>query len=288
MRDVIMLETNKAHQFDIALRANGKTSATVFQDEPLTLSVSIANDEMVQAAIQNWPLKEQLRTLERRFKAKHIGEEEFKRTAIEIEGKMLKEKVIRFGGPTGWTSFARLQALSKKAWELVDWPLSTLVTYPAGLVAELDGSSSCYVEYGLDPGDDRRPQGELQIRAVVEIIKGEISESNIVTVNFLKRKMSKSMRDNEETILVLGEYAFKRGLYDDAIVQVKRILDVDPSSIGSLALLGDIEEKRGNFSAALSAFEKALDEFEKQYPDFEELPDALIGDIIRLQALANR
>lgn len=88
--------------------------------------------------------------------------------------------------------------------------------------------------------------------------------------------------------MVLGEYALKRGLYDDAIIQVKRILDADPSSIGSLALLGDIEEKKGNFSAALSAYEKALDEFEKQYPDLDELPDALIGNIVRLKALANR
>lgn len=282
------METNKSPQLGIEFRANGKTSAMVFQDEPLTLSVSIANNEMVQTAIQNWPLKEQLRTLERRFKAKHIGEEEFKRATIEIEGKLLNEKIIRFGGPTGWTSFVRLQALSKKAWEFVDWPLSTLVTYPAGPVAELDGSSSCYVEYGFDSEDDRRPQGELQIKAIVEIIKGEVSESNVVTVNFLKRKMPKSMKDKEETILVLGDYAFKRGLYEDAMVQVNRILDANPNSIGSLALLGDIEEKRGNFSAALSLFEKALDEFEKQYPDLEELPDALIGDIIRLQALVNR
>jgi hypothetical protein len=191
---VIILDTNKAHQFDIVLRANGKTSTTVFQDEPLILSVSIANDEMVQAAIYNSPYKEQLRTLERRYKAKHIGEEEFKRASIEIEGKMLKEKIIRFGGPTGWTSFVRLQELSEKTWEFMDWSLSTLGYYPAGLVAELDSSSSCYVEYGLDPEDDMRPQGELQIRAVAEIIKGEASESNVVTVNFLKRKMPKSMR----------------------------------------------------------------------------------------------
>jgi tetratricopeptide (TPR) repeat protein len=284
---VEILETNKVHQFGIEFRANGETSTTVFQDEPMILSVSIADEEMLQAAIYNYPLKEQLRTLQRRLKSKHIEDDEFKRAAREIEAKMLKEKIYRFGGPMGWTSFIRLQASSEEAWEFVDWPLWTLVSYPAGLVAELDGSSSCYVEYGLDPGDNRRPLGKIQIRALAEIIKGKAFESNVVTVNFLKRKMPKAMREKEDTILSLSEYAFKRGLYDEARVHVQNILEANPNSIGTLSLLGDIEEKKRNISAALSAYEKALDEFDKQYPDFDELPDVLIGNIVRLKALAN-
>jgi tetratricopeptide (TPR) repeat protein len=75
--------------------------------------------------------------------------------------------------------------------------------------------------------------------------------------------LSNSFARADETILFLSEYALKRGLYDDARAHVPSILETNPSSIGSLILLVDIEEKAGNFSAALSTYEKGLDEFEK-------------------------
>jgi tetratricopeptide (TPR) repeat protein len=129
--------------------------------------------------------------------------------------------------------------------------------------------------------------GKMKIKAVVEIIKGEPSESNIVTVNFLKRKMSKAMRDEEETIQFLAEYSFKRGFYDDARAHVQSILEANLSSISALALLGNIEEKEGDLSSALSTYVKALEEFEKKYPDLDEPPEGLISNIERLLELLN-
>jgi len=273
--------------FGIELRANRGKSTKVHEDEPLILSVSIINEAAAQANVYNHPLKERFKTLERRLKAKHIDEEEFIMVAGEIREEMLQERIYRFGGPTGWTSYVRFQTLSDQVWEYVDWPLWVLVSYPSGLVAELDGQNSCYVEYGLDPEDDRRPNGETEIRAMVEIMKGEPSESNVVTVNFLKRKMSKTMRDKEETIQFLAEYSFKRELYDDARAHLLNILEANPSSIRSLALLGNIEEKKGDLSAALSTYVKTLEEFEKKYPDVDEPPDGLISDIERLLELVS-
>lgn len=281
------LEKQVPPVFGIELRANRGTSTKVHEDEPLILSVSIINEAAAQATVYNHPLKEKLKTLERRFKAKHIDEEEFLKAAEEIREEMLQERIYRFGGPTGWTSFVRFQALSDQAWEHVDWPLWMLLSYPSGIVAELDGLNSCYIEYGLDPEDDRMLNGEMKIKAVVEIIKGEPSESNIVTVNFLKRKMSKAMRDKKETIQFLAEYSFKRGLYDDARAYVQSILKANLSSIGALALLGNIEEKEGDISSALSTYVKALEEFEKKYPDLDEPPEGLIGNIERLLNLLN-
>jgi len=274
--------------FGITLRANRGTSIKVHEDEPLTLSVSIINEAAAQANVKNHPMKENLQTLERKFKAKHIDEEEFIRSAGEIRKEMLQEKVYRFGGPTGWTSFVRFQTLIDKAWEYVDWPLWLLVSYPSSSVAELDGSNSCYAEYGLDPKEDRIQNGDIKIRAVVEIIKGEPSLSNIVNVNFLNKRMSKTMRDREETIQFLAEYSFKKGLYDDARAHVLSILESNPSSIRSLALLGNIEEMKGELYSALSTYVKALEEFEKMYPDLDEAPDGIISNIERVLELVSK
>jgi hypothetical protein len=53
-------------------------------------------------------------------------------------------------------------------------------------------------------------------------------------------------------------------------------------------LLGDIEEKKGDYTAALSAYMNAAQEFEKQYSDLDEPPEILVSNITRLQALVNR
>ena len=280
-----MLESNEPPQISMMCRANKETSVKVFFDEPLVLSVTIFNDSAVAADSHNAPFRDQIRELEKKFREKHMEEEEFKRSVEEIEQNMLKVRVYRFGGPMGWPQFIKLQVLSENTWSDIDWPLKLSIFSPADQVVDLDASTSCYVEYGLDPEDPERPIGEFQVKALAEIVKDMTVESNVVTLNLLQKKMPKTESSKEENILNRAEYAFRRGLYEEAEEYVQSVLKDNPNFIPALNLLGDVEEKRLNLPAALSAYEKAFEEFNKQYPDSREPPHLIIENINRLRAL---
>jgi tetratricopeptide (TPR) repeat protein len=269
-------------------RVNEKTNVTVYEDEPLILSVSMVNDAAVAADSQNVPLREQIRELERRFEEKQMKEEDYKKAVEEIEQSMLKVRIYRFGGPIGWPRFIKFQALSGNTWREVNWPLKLLIYTPKGQVADLDATTSCYVEYGLDPEDAKRPKGEFQVKAVVEIVKDKAVESDVVTVNLMKEKMPEAERGKEENLLIRAEYSYKRGLYEDAKEYAQRVLEANPHSLPALNILGDTEEKRGDLQAAFSAYEKAFEEFKKQYPDSREPPDLIIENMNRLRDLLKK
>ncbi|MDH5200521.1 MAG: hypothetical protein OEW93_06520 [Candidatus Bathyarchaeota archaeon] len=282
---MVMLESNEPPQISMMCRANKETSVTVFYDEPLVLLVGIFNDSAEAADSHNAPFRYQIRELEKKFKAGQMEEEEFKRSVEEIEQNMLKVRVYRFGGPKGWPQFIKFQVLSENTWSDVNWPLKLSIFSPADQVVELDASTSCYVEYGLDPEDPKRPKGEFQVKALAEIVKDKTVESNVVTLNLLQKKMPKNESSKEENILNRAEYAYRRGLYEEAEEYVQSVLKDNPNSIPALNILGDVEEKRSNLPAALSAYEKAFEEFNKQYPDSREPPDLIIENINRLRAL---
>jgi tetratricopeptide (TPR) repeat protein len=280
-----ILESNEFSQISMACSANEQPNITVYKDEPLILSVSLVNDDAIHAASFNVPLEDQIKELERKFKANKITEEEFKGAAEEIKKEMLKVRIYRIGGPKGWPYFIKFQSLLKNSWEEFKWPLRLLLQIPSSNVVTLDGWTSCYAEFGLDPEDIERPRGEIKVKSIVEIGKGITVESNIVTINFLTKKMPETEKDKEEVFIAKGRYAYKRGLHDEAIKYVQKALQANPKSLPSLNLLGNIEEKRGNLNAALSAYEKALEEYNKQYPDADEPPRLIESNISRLQAL---
>ncbi len=282
-----MLSDNSPN-LSMILRVNGEENVEVFNDEPLIISVSLTNDVAIRTASENFPLMERMKSLEKMFKARMLDEYEFKRASNEIRSSMKKARVYRFGGPIGWTEFVKIQVMSEGQWDYVDWPMWLLEYFPPEPVAELDGLATCYVEFGIDPEDPVRPRGVHEMRAVTEIIKGEIVESNISKVNFLGKKMPKNKRDDEDTMMAKAEYLYKRGLYDESRNVIGKVLENNPNLINALALLGDISEKKGDITAALSAYMNAAEEFEKQYPDLDEPPEILVSNIVRLQALANR
>jgi hypothetical protein len=280
--------SDNSPKISIVLRVNGEENAEVFDDEPLILSISIINDAAIRTAFENFPLKERMKNLEKMFKAKMLDEDEFKRVSNEIRSSMKKAAIYRFGCPIGWSEFVKIQVMSEGQWVQVDWPIRLLGYFPPEPVAELDELTTCYVEFGIDAEDPKRPRGAHEMRAVTEIIKGEIIESNISKVNFIGKKIPKDRRDSDETLMAKAEYLYKRGRYDESRNVIGKVLETNPNLINALTLLGDIEEKKGGFTAALSAYMNAAEEFEKQYSYLNEPPEILVSNIIRLQALVNR
>lgn len=282
---VVELESKEPIQISMVCRANRTTSLTVHEDEPLILSVAMVNDAAVTAASHNIPLEEEINVLERRYEATQMEEEDFKRAVEEIKQRMIKATIYRIGGPKGWPQFIEFKAQSGDNWKVINWPLKLLIYLPKTQVATLDGSNSCYVEYGLDPEDTKRPRGEFKLKALVEITKDEIVESNVVIVNLLKDKMSDDERNKEEYLLTRATYAYKGESFNEARGFVQKALKINPSSLPALNLYGDIEHKLGNLPEALSAYERAFEEFKKQLPQRREPPFNTIKKIKMLRAM---
>ena len=278
------METSDFPRISVAFRANDEASAKVRADFPLVLSVSMINESAIQASSQNAPFEDQIRELEGRLEAGRITEQEFRDAVEGIKRGMIKVRTYRLGGPEGWPRFIRFQALTEDAWSELDWPLWLLLYYPREQVVDLDGSTSCYVEFGLDPEDPKRPAGEFQTRAVVEISRDVVVESNVVEIGLLEEATPKAERGKEEYLLARGRYAYKRGLYDEAMGYAKGTLKANPGSIPSLQLQAEIEKARGNLPEALAAYEKALKAFTEQKPDIREPPRVFISEINRLRA----
>ena len=245
-------------------RVNDEESCTVHRDTPLIISVSMVNDVAATAASHNAPIEDEIRRLEERLEAGHMNQEEFDAAAERLRREMVSIKVYRIGGPGGWLHFIKIQSLTGEEWGDVDWPLWPLTHHPEVEVAEIDASTTCYVELGFDPDDRKRPEGEFQIRAVAKLFGDETIESETARVNFLAEGLPKAEREKEEVLVAKGEYALKRGLHDEALRHVQAALKAKPSSIPALGLLAEIEESRGNLKEALTAFETAFDEFRKQ------------------------
>ncbi len=271
----------------VECRVNEEIQVKIYEDEPLILSLSIINDEAIQAALHNTPLEVERQELESKFKEKQISEKEYKSAAEEIERNKLRFRIYRFGSPKGWVPFIQFRVLSKEGWSDLNWPLKLLMNVPPDNVVDLDASTSCYIEWGLDPQDSTQvPRGEYQLKAVVKILKPV--ESNVVALTFLSEKLPKTITNSEEQLLVMSRYYYKCSLFQEAKNYAERALKINSNSIKALVMLGEIEEKRGNYVKALEAYELAEKKFYAQEEEKEyEPPEYIMSKIITLQNLLN-
>jgi len=271
----------------VECRVNEEIQVKIYEDEPLILSLSIINDEAIQAALHNTPLEVERQELESKFKEKQISEKEYKSAVEEIERNKLRFRIYRFGSPKGWVPFIQFRVLSKEGWSDLNWPLKLLMNVPPDNVADLDASTSCYIEWGLDPQDSTQvPRGEYQLKAVAKITKPV--ESNVVALTFLSEKLPKTITNSEEQLLARGRYYYKSSLFQEAKNYAERALKINSNSINALVLLGEIEEKRGNYVKALEAYELAEKKFYAQEEEKEyEPPEYIMSKIITLQNLLN-
>jgi len=269
----------------VECRVNEETDIEIHEDEPLILSLSIINDEAIQAAQHNTPIEIERQELDRKYKENQISEKEYKSSVEEIDRSKRNFRTYRFGSPKGWVPFIQFRVQSTEGWRDLNWPLKLLMHDPPDNVVELNASTSCYVEWGLDPQDSTKvARGEYQLKAIVKIM--EPVESNVVTVIFLGEKLPKAVMNSEEQLLARGRYYYKSCLFKEAKGYAEKALKINSNSIGALMLLGDIEENKGNYTNALKLYRKAEKEVYSQMKGEEyDPPEYIISKIITLQNL---
>lgn len=109
--------------------------------------------------------------------------------------------------------------------------------------------------------------------------------SNPVEITLAAAPRAPSNGERKENYLITAEYFLAVKDFDRAITAVQKVFALAPQSIDGLVLLGRACERKGNFQAALEAFEKAHQEFGRRYPGLHQHPPvSLIRDILRMQA----
>jgi hypothetical protein len=104
--------------------------------------------------------------------------------------------------------------------------------------------------------------------------------SNPVSITVVESK-EMSVYGQKKKYLVMVEYYLAIKDYDRAITAAQQVLAVAPQSIDGQILLGRSKEAKGEFRAALEAYEKALKEFDRRYD--EEPPPGLVEGLWRMR-----
>ena len=137
-------------------RANGEVTTTLWHGEPLTFSLSVINEGAIHDASYNAAIKSEIETLERNFNEKQIMEARYREKLDELRSQMKPERILILGGPEGWTHFIKFRYCAEGEWKEFDYPLHILLYYPQQETVEFNGTTSCYIDFGLDPEDADR------------------------------------------------------------------------------------------------------------------------------------
>jgi len=267
----------------IALRANDLTEVEVYQDQPVTIRVTLGNHSATASASKNLSLVRKKREYDRKLANGQISPEEHEKAVAELQSKMAPSKVCRIGGPEAWPKVIKFQSLNRNQWQDVDWPLVLMIRLPDARVAEI-GTKLCLAEFGLDPAvKAERPRGKFQLRAVVEIARDTYVQSNEVSINLLQKPMPQAEKKSERTLVDLGRYWYKRGLLEDAKKYAEEALQLNPNSIEAPVLLGDIHLKQERLSEALQSYKKALDQSSSL--GLKERPDYVIRQMTKIRSM---
>jgi tetratricopeptide (TPR) repeat protein len=280
----------------VVLKANYQDRIELHRDEPLALTVSLTNPDAIHASSHNIAIDSRLELLKRKLEAGEVGQEGYEKERRSLEEQKILAEAPSLGAQNRpWFKLISLFRIIDGESKQLAWPLHLLSYFPSTAIATLDGSTTCLVEFGLDPDDIGKIEpGKYRIRAVVEKVSSEKEtgirsfESNAVEIDVLATKLSEDAGEKEGYLTTVATYYLKRGTLARASVIVEKILARDTHSLDGLTLLGQINEAKGDYKAALETYRKAVDEFYLQQPDDYEGPRYLVSQILRLGHLVER
>ncbi|MBM3292446.1 hypothetical protein FJY84_07175 [Candidatus Bathyarchaeota archaeon] len=275
---------NEPKGIRISLKLNKKNDVSIYEDEPLTLTISIVNNLALTANSANAYYISQINDLKKKLELRKISEDDFKAKLNEFEKKLAEVKTFVFGGPEGWTQLINIWVLEKDNWIRTNWPWKHLLHHPRSQVVKLNGKTSCIMEVGLDPEDVNRPKGKYIIKAILEIAPNKNIESNTCTVNFITKRMQKTEKESEPVNLNLGRYTYKRLQLEKSMEYADLILSKNQNSILAWSLKGEIEETRGELDKAETAYLHSIEAYWKQVPADSEPPISLQIKLTRVQS----
>mgnify|MGYP001229129069 CR=1 FL=1 len=86
-----------------------------------------------------------------------------------------------------------------------------------------------------------------------------VVHKNIIKYEKEYLNITKKVKPNHELLNLYGVILFQLNKYDQAIVQLKKSIEINPNYYQGYNSLGNIFFKKNDFNAALEAYQKAID-----------------------------
>lgn len=272
---------------ELTLSVNGSSETTITPGMPLIFELMLRNTPAARAAgagATRERLKEDLDGLVQQGKL----------TREQAEGLLKKDAVPPpFSAVVITVAAGRFSFLHEgsQGARPVPWRLK-MVNPAAPVQVRLDEKQIAWATFVMAPEDTVSIANEAYtVRASFENRstgqwQGKII-SDPVVITVVPAPQAPTAAEQEERHLVLVEYFLALKDHDRAIGAARQALATSPQSIDGLVLLGQAQEAKGEFRAALDAYDKALEEFGQRFGGRSH-PHAPVGLIRSIQRMEEK
>lgn len=267
----------------LSLSVNHSNATTITIGTPLVFQITIQNRDAARAAGSSVRREKMKKELDGMVHTGEITREEadsmLKRELVPPAAASVKIEITEKS-----LSFTREDAQGTAA---LPWRLK-LVGPEVKKVVSLDEKQTAYVTVTVAPEDTAYIlKGTYRVRVYFENRsdnqwQGRVS-SNPVEITVVDEPKTLPLEEKKEKHLLTVEYYLSLKDFDSAIKAVQQVFSISPKSIDGLVLLGQAQEGKGDFKAALDSYEKAFDEFYQKYPDADHPPAGLMRSIHRMR-----
>jgi hypothetical protein len=268
---------------ELILTVNGSHRVAVMPGSPLIFRLTLRNGRAARAALAADARAQLRQDLEDQVSAgeltRQAADEEWQREPVPsaVPDISITVAPARFTfereGPGGTTGLP---------WRprVVDPPTAPAVT--------LDATRDVSVTFVVAPEETiSTASGLLRVRAHFGNRSGSQGQgtvaSNAVAITVAQPSGAAGPDRQKAQQLLVSEYFLAVKDYDRALGAVQAVLALDRRAIDASALLGEVQEAKGDFAAAMATYEQALSEFDQRYPDADQPPFGLRRSLARIR-----
>lgn len=273
---LLMTNINAQGRYTVSCSLANENTTTIFHDQPLLISISVANKNLYKDWQWNLAADEWIHKLETNFKAGLLSEEDFtKEKAKALKGKKTLIADTLGSDAQPWYEQVKFYVYRNDTIQLNEWPVSRLGRTPSEAVAVLDENAYYALDFHLPP------DMVTLIKPGTYSMKVRLGAvwSNEVKFTILPENIPSAELHVKEMQLRLGQYYWLVGNADKVFSFASAVLQKDPFNIEALILRGESHIMKENFKLALADFETALQQHNKKFPGLYEPPEYLIGMI---------
>jgi tetratricopeptide (TPR) repeat protein len=266
--------------FSIKLLVEDSSAYSIYHNEPLIFSTSLANETLQQNLEWNQEAETWLIQVAADYKAGKLSKEEFeKETELVTNGKKEVNTATVGTKQSPWFQQLQFRAFLNNGKKQVSWPLSILGDPFTDSTATLDEDGYYQVRHHLSPMKvARQKAGTYTIQVLLAGVF-----SNEVTVKIRKEDIPAGVLNSVKMQLRLGNYYLDRKDGNKALDHANAVLKKNPRDLSGLMLCGEAYILKKKYKLSLECFEKALQQHRKKFSDIQEQPVYLIGTIAWLK-----
>lgn len=278
----------------ISLRINGKHDPVIYPGTPLLLSVRVANQRAMNAALLNHAHEVRHAALLEKLSQGKAGKEDVDGVPASLQ-KEIPIKDVELGREgLPWMNSVHFNQRTADGQEIpLPWELEKIGPATDQKLV-LDASKTAELDFALGPTTTANlAAGEYVVVAVLEV-KADVQlpstqwrgrvETEPVTLKVLPQAKKLSPPEVVSTELDYVSYFLATHQGAMALIHSHKAVAASPTDINANIAMGDSKAMQNDLPGALEAYETARREFYRQHAEAYERPALLLSKIYDLRA----